>query len=213
MLKSEIKGILKKPTWQVIIAAITFYVLGLYLFSHFVWSTDIYEYNYSGKTGFEDYIDMIRRIDFMRYLLSPLYVLLIAGTVSGLIQIGLIGNNIKINYKLLFKIVLTATFILFLPFWVKTVWFVLIKGSYTMEEVKLFYPLSVLSFVDRSELHEFVIKALGRISIFQFVFMAFIAWCISFYCSNSFTRLMGIVLYTYGLGFLLFQTIQILIFI
>jgi len=212
MLKAEIKDILEKPAWVLLIAATLFYLTGLFLFSHFVWSSDIYEYNYRAETGFENYIDMVRRIDFVRYILSPLYILSLSGVAMGLIKIGLMGHNFELENKLLFKIILIATFFLSLPLLVKSVWFVLIQGSYTMNEVKYFYPLSVLYFFDPPELHEKLVKALGRLNLYHLAFMLFIAWCIRIYTKQSFMRLFGIVIYTYGLALLLLQGIMILIF-
>jgi hypothetical protein len=212
MLKAEIKDILEKPAWVLLIAATAFYLTGLFLFSHFVWSTDIYEYNYRAETGFENYIDMVRRVDFARYILSPLYIFSLSGIAMGLIKIGLIGHNIELENKLLFKIILIATFFLSLPLLVKSVWFILIQGSYTMNEVKYFYPVSVLYFFDPHELHIKLVKALGRLNLYHLAFMLFIAWCIRIYTNHSFIRLFGILIYTYGLGLLLLQGIMILIF-
>lgn len=212
MLKAEIKAILEKPAWVLLIAATVFYLTGLFLFSHFVWSADIYESNYKAETGFENYIDMVRRVDFVRYILSPVYIFSLSGIIMGLIKIGLAGQNIEFKNKQLFKIILVATFFLSLPLLVKSVWFVLIKGSYTMEEVKYFYPLSVSYFFDPPELHEKLMKALGRLNLYHLAFMIFIAWCIRIYTHHSLVRLFGIVIYTYGLGFLLLQGIMILIF-
>jgi len=212
MLKAEIKDLLEKPAWVLLIAATLFYLTGLFLFSHFVWSSDIYEYNYRAETGFENYIDMVRRVDFVRYILSPLYIFSLSGIAMGLIKIGLTGHNIELENRLLFKIILIATFFLSLPLLVKSVWFVLIQGSYTMNEVKYFYPLSVLYFFDPQELHIKLVKALGRLNLYHLAFMLFIAWCIRIYTKQSFMCLFGIVIYTYGLGLLLLQGIMILIF-
>lgn len=212
MLKSEIKDILEKPVWVLLLAASVFYFAGLFLFSHFVWSSDIYEYSYRANTGFEDYIDMVRRVDLLRYLFSPAYIFLISVIISVLIKIGLTGLNIEIENKLLFKIVLVGTFFLTLPLLIKTVWFVLIKETYSMEEVKYFYPLSVLYFFETADLHIKLVKALGKFNLYHLVFMVFIAWCIRLFTNISFGRLFAIVCYTYGLGLILLQLIIILIF-
>jgi hypothetical protein len=213
MLKSEIKEILETPVWALLLAATAFYLMGLFMFSHFVWSSDIYALNYRAESGFEDFIDSVRRIDFARYILSPVYIFSISGIVMGLILIGITGHNIELENKLLFKIILIATFFLSLPLWVKSVWFVLIKGNYNMNEIKYFYPLSVLHFFDPAELHIKLVKALGRLNVYHLAFMLFIAWCIRIYAKRSFLRIFSIVIYTYGLGFLLLQGLMILIFI
>lgn len=213
MLKSEIKDILEKPAWVLLIAASTFYLTGLFLFSHFVWSTDIYEYNYKAETGFENYIEMVRTVDFLRYLFSPAYIFLVSVIVSGLVKIGLTGHNIEIENKLLFRIILIGTFFLSLPIWIKVVWFVLIKGSYSVDEVKHFYPLSIFYFFNTADLHIKIVKALGKLNLYHLAFIAFVSWCIKIYSNTSFGLLFAIICYTYGFGLILLQLIIILIFI
>ncbi len=213
MLKAEIENILSKPPWQVFIAVTIFYVLGLFMFSHFVWSTDIYEFNYKAKVGFENYIDMVRRIDIVRYLLSPAYIFAFSIISIGLIKIGLIEQNIKINNRILFKIILLGFFVLSLPLWVKTIWFVFVNDTYVMDEVKYFYPVSILFFFDAQELNIKVVKALGRINLYHLAYIFFIASCLRIYTNASLLRLSLTVFLTYGLGFILLQLIMILIFL
>ena len=213
MFKSEIKNILSKSVWQLFIAITLFYTIGLFLYSHFVWSTDFYELNYTRKTNFETQIDMYRRIDLIKYILSPVYIISISYLIFGLIKIGLLSANIEFENKLLLKIIIIGIFILSLPLWVKVVWFILIKGSYSYNEVRFFYPFSVLYFFDPGELNMKVVKALGRINLYHLVFMIFIAWSLKLYINKKFTKLFTVVLLTYGIAFILVQLIIIFMFI
>ncbi|MBL7965618.1 MAG: hypothetical protein JNK09_01370 [Prolixibacteraceae bacterium] len=213
MIKTEIIKIVEKPVWVLILAASAFYFGGLFLFSHFVWSADVYEINYKSDTGFEEYIGMVRLIDLLRYVLSPLYIFIISFIILGVLKIGLIINDIKFNDKLLFKTIILGTFILSLPLWVKAVWFVLVRENYSMDEVKFFYPLSFLYFFDPTEMHFNIAKALGRINIYHLAFMAFMASFIKHYSDINWYRSFGIVIYTYGLGLVLLQLIIILFYI
>jgi len=212
MFKSEIRNILSKPLWQLFIAIIIFYTIGLFLYSHFVWSTDFYELNHTRKTNFETQIDMYRRMDFIRYLFSPVYIISMSYLIFGLIKIGLLSANIEFENRLLLKIIVVGLFILSLPLWVKVVWFVLIKGSYTYNEVRFYYPFSVLYFFEPNDLNIKVVKALGRINLYHLVFMIFITWAIKMYSTVSFKRLFIIILYTYGLALITLQLFIILIF-
>ena len=213
MIKSEITKIVEKPTWVLILAASAFYFGGLFLFSHFVWSTDVYEINYKSDTGFEEYIGMVRLIDLIRYLLSPLYIFTISFIILGVLKIGLIINNINIEDKILLKAIIIGTFILSLPLWVKAVWFVLVKVNYSMDEVKFFYPLSFFYFFDPTDIHFNIAKALGRINIYHLTFMTFIAGFIKHHSEINWYRSFGMVGYTYGLGLVLLQLIIILFYI
>ncbi len=213
MLKEEIKNILEKPTWVLFLTSTFFYTIGLFLFTYFVWSNDIYEINYTADTGFENYIDMVRRIDFFRYIFSPVYIFSISIAIAGIIKIGLEGQNIEIENKLLFKIILIGTFILSIPLWVKVVWFVVIQGSYNMDDVKYFYPFSLVYFVDLQDMHIKLVKALGKINLYHLAFTLFVAWCIKIYSGKTFRQIFKIILYTYGIALILIQAIIVLIFI
>jgi len=212
MLKSEIKDLLDKPAWVLFLAVWFFYLAGLALFSHFVWSSELYEIGYRNDTGFENYLGMVRRVDFARYILSPLYIFVLSVIIAALIKIGLTGYTIEVDNKLLFKIIVTGIFFLSLPFWVKAVWFVLIKGSYSSEEIKYFYPLSGLYFFDTADLHMRIVKALGKINLYHLAFMLYVASCLKLYTTAKWWRLFGIVCITYGLGLVLLQAVLILIF-
>jgi hypothetical protein len=214
MFETEIKKLIEKPMWVVFMVSWVFYLAGLVMFSHFVWSEDIYSsgQNNAGK-DFENYIDFIRRIDNVRYLLSPFFIALYAFCTWLLIQIGIKGANQTIQGRNLFKIVLLGLLILSLPLWIKSVYFVLIVGEYAPDQVKYFYPLSVLYFFNPEEFSMKVVKALGRLNLFQFAYMLFISWCVKFFVSLPIKRIFFIVLLTYGFAFILLQLIIILIFI
>lgn len=213
MLKAEIKNILEKPTWVLILTSTLFYVIGLFLFVNYVWSNDIYEINYTSETGFENYIDMVRRIDLVRYIFSPVYIISISIIIASLIKIGLTGQNTDFDNILLFKIVLTGTLILSLPLWVKAVWFVLVQESYNMNDVKYFYPFSLAFFFDVQDMHIKLVKAIGRINLYHLAFVLFVAWCIKIYSNKTFLQAFSTVIYTYGIGLLLLQAIIVLIFV
>lgn len=213
MIKTEITRIVEKPVWVLILAASAFYFGGLFLFSHFVWSTDVYELNYKSDTGFEDYLGMVRMIDLLRYVLSPLYIFIISFIILSVLKIGLIIYDIKLNEKLLFKGIILGTFILSLPLWVKAVWFVLVREDYSMDEVKFFYPMSLLYFFDPTEIHFNITKALGRINIYHLAFMVFMASFIKQYTDIKWHRSFTIVIYTYGLGLVFLQLLIILFYI
>lgn len=213
MFKSEIKILLEKPTWKIFILSWFFYLTGLILFGHYVWSEDIYGYNQNTGKDFNNYIDFIRKIDTVRYFLSPVYLAGVASVIWLILQIGLTGLKKSIEKKLLFKIILLGLIILSLQFWIKTVYFVLIQGNYSPDEVKYFYPLSILHFFNPEHLNLKIVKALGRLNLYHITFMIFITWGIKLYTSVSFGRLFTIVLATYGMGFLLLQMVVILIFI
>ena len=96
MLKSNIEEMLNRPVWLLFLISWLVYFIGLLMFSQFVWDSNTYLYNFTGS-NFEKYIDGIRRIDTVRYVLSPIWILLISAGAWLLIKAGLHFGQIEIR--------------------------------------------------------------------------------------------------------------------
>ena len=208
MITKEIQSILNYKLWVLLVMVWLFYLLGLFLFSHFVWSADIYNIEYTGN-NFEEKLENYRHIDLIRYISSPLYVLFISGIFWLLFKAGLVFLKIQISDNLLFKIILLSLFILFLPIWTKVVWFVLIKGNYTQVDIKKNFPLSIVNFIDTSNISKTELNALGKLNLFNLTFMLFTAFCFKLNTRLTFFKSFIMIILTYGLGLLLFELIKI----
>jgi len=205
---SEIRSILEKPIWQIFIYVWLFYLAGLFLYSHFVWSIDVYSLNYTGddlKERFERY----QQINLVLYILSVFYLLFFSSVLWLLFKGGLLFYKVEIDSKLLFKIAIIAQVILFFPYWVKAVWFILIEGSYTMDEIKTFYPFSIINFFDIDEMPKMVIKALAKIDLFRLFFVLFSAYCIKISSKLSFFKAVIMIVLTYGLATFLLELVKL----
>ncbi|MDP2337445.1 MAG: hypothetical protein Q8N05_13555 [Bacteroidota bacterium] len=210
MRQSYIEELLKKPAWMFFLFSWLFYLIGLFLFSHLVWDSNTYLYDYKGN-DFEEWLSSVRRIDLVRYVLSPLWVITISAVIWILIKAGLVVSRIEFNTALLFKIIFLGFFFISLPFWIKSVWLILFEGSYTPDRLKYFFPGSMVSFVDTSEMKLTMVKAISRFNLFHLSFMLFTAWMISFYSPLNYIRSFLLVFSTYGFGLALLQCIIIVI--
>lgn len=210
MQHSYFSEILKKPWWVLFLYCWLFYLTGIFLFAHLVWDTNTYMLDYKGQK-FEEFLSNIRRIDTIRYALSPVWVIGISAVIWTLIKAGLSIMQIEFSASSLFKIILLGFFFISLPFWVKSVWFILFKGSYTPDEVKYFFPGSVVSFIDTTGMKMTMIKVLSRVNLFHLSFIGFTSWAISRNSALSFLKSFLLVLFTYGLGLAILQSFIILV--
>jgi hypothetical protein len=211
MQRTYITDLLKKPAWILLLYTWLFYLIGLFLFSQMVWDANTYIYSYKG-TNFEDYMYGIRRIDLLRYILSPVWIIGISTIIWMLIKSGLIIIHIEFKTSLLFKIIFLGLFFISLPFWIKSVWLILFKGSYTPDDIKYFFPGSIVPFIDISGMNEVTINALSHVNIYHLGFMLFTAWQISENSELRFFNSLLLVLSTYGLGIVLLRCL-ILVFV
>ena len=208
MIRKEIQSILSAKTWALCIYIWLFYFLGLFLYCHFVWSADVYSLNYSGS-DFKGQLAIYRHMDLMRYIGSPLYLLLISGLIWALFKPGLVLLKAEISNKTLINIVLLSQFILFSHLWVKIIWFVLIQGSYTQDEINNFFPFSITYFIGHSEMAAKELKALGKLNLFNILFVFFSAYCISINSKLTYIKSLIMIIFTYGLGLLLIELIKL----
>jgi len=204
MQETYFTNLLRKPVWMLFLFSWMFYLLGLFLFSQFVWDSNTYLLDFKGA-HFDEFISKMRKIDCIRYALSPFWILGICSVIWLLIKVGLAVLRIEFNKAMLLKIIFLGFFIISLPFWIKSIWFILIKGSYTPDDIKDFYPGSVVSLINTSAMSLPAVKALSWINLFQFAFILFVAWMISINSELKYLKSIIMVFCTYGLALTLLQ--------
>ncbi len=209
MLKSYIDELLQKPIWYIFLISWLFYLVGLLLFSQFVWDRPTYLYDYSGD-DFEKFIKGVRRIDMVRYALSPVWILLVSAVSWALIKVGSMVTKTRFDNKVLLKIVILGSVLISLLFWVKSIWFILIKGSYTPDEVKSFFPCSLVSLINTEDMSVSVIKVISKFNLFQLAFMCFISWMVTIKFELNYWKASLLIFLTYGLGLSILQMSKIL---
>jgi len=210
MQTSFIDDLLKKPMWLLFLISWLFYLMGLFLFSYFVWDANTYMTDFKG-TDFETSLSNWRRMDMLLYVMSPIRVMGISVVIWIVIKFGLVITQVEFNTSLLFKIIFLGLIFISLPNWVKSVGLILFKNSYTPDDIKVFFPGSVVSFFETSDMSELKMKVLANINIYHLAFMLFTSWQIALNSKITFIKSFLIVICTYGLGLSLLQYAKIII--
>jgi hypothetical protein len=176
-----------------------------------VWDANTYQYDFKG-TDFETSLSNWRRMDMLRYALSPVWVIGISTIIFTLIKTGMVIIRVEFNTSMLFKIIFLGFIFISLPFWVKSVWLVLFKSGYTPEDVKNFFPGSIVPFIDISGMNETKTKALAHINLFHLAFILFTCWQLAVNSSLSYLKAFLLTICTYGFGLALLQYARVLFF-
>lgn len=211
MQQNFVSDLLKRPAWMLFLISWLFYLIGLILFSQFVWDANTYMADFKG-TDFETSLSSWRRMDMLRYALSPVWILGISTVIFFLFKTGIVIIRTEFDIALLFKIIFLGLAFLSLPFWVKSVGLILFKSGYTPADVKAFFPGSIVPFIDTSGMHEVKMKALANINIYHLAFMLFTSWQLAVNSSLSYFKSFLLVVLTYGFGVALLQYVTFLFF-
>lgn len=211
MIKTYINELLEKPVWVIFLISWLFYLVGLFLFSQMVWDKATYQLSYTGN-DFEAALSRYRRMDMIRYTLSPLWILALALVIWALFKLGLAISQTEIETALLLKIILLGLIIISLPYWVRSVWFVLIKSGYTPDEINHIFPGAIVSFINISDMSESKVKALANINLYHLGFILFTAWAIAKNSVLSYFKSFLLVLFTYGSCVLLINVLWVMFF-
>lgn len=211
MQQNFVSDLLKKPTWILFLCSWLFYLVGLFLFSQMVWDDNTYQYDFKG-TDFETSLSNWRRMDMLRYALSPVWVIGISTIIFTLIKTGMVIIRVEFNTSMLFKIIFLGFIFISLPFWIKSVWLILFKSGYTPKDVKNFFPGSIIPVIDTSGMNEIRIKALAHINLFHLAFILFTCWQLAVNSSLSYLKAFLLTICTYGFGLALLQYARVLFF-
>lgn len=211
MEENFIGNLLKKPIWVAFLISWLFYLVGLFLFSQMVWDTNTYMIDFKGD-NFDQFISNVRRIDMIRYALSPIWIMGISAVIFILVKTGMVIIRAEFDTALLFKIIFLGFLFLSLPFWVKSVGLILFKSGYTPDDIKVFFPGSIVPFIDSSGMSEVKMKALANINLYHIAFLLFTSWQLTVNSSLSYFKSFLLVLCTYGFGVAFLQYAKVLFF-
>jgi hypothetical protein len=133
-------------------------------------------------------------------LLIPVVYLLKLSLVTLCVYIGILLLNIKsLNWSKVFGAVVVADMIFLVPAVIKMVWFTF-QADYTLEDVQYFLPGSMLNIFEPKQLEQWLIYPIQSVNIWELLFFIALAFGLKKYLDGDFSRSMGLVVSTYGVG-------------
>jgi hypothetical protein len=151
----------------------------------------------------EEMLASRKKWSWVGYGLAPLFFFLKTGLVTICIFTGAFFINLRLELGKIFKAVLLAETVFFIPALIKIAWFTFYYMNYTLDDVQYFQPLSLLSFFNANELDTWWVYPLKILNVFEVVYWIVLAFLLAELSTERFNRMLGMVLGSYGTGLLM----------
>ena len=106
-------------------------------------------------------------------------------------------------FKPFFKAAIQAEFVLLIPGLIKLIWFLFIQTDYTLNDLQLFYPLSLLNLFEPGTVEPYLLYPLQVLNLFEVAYWFVLAYGVAQVMNASLERGFGLVMASYGLGLVL----------
>lgn len=182
-------------------------VIALSATANFILISDDLLYDYFGDQlstqRIMTFIDESRKWNWLAYVVIPIVYFFKFSAISLCLYLGALLINAKIKLSEFYRIVIASEYLFLAPAIIKLYWFSFIDIHYTIGDLQSFFPLSVYSTFEITDLEMWVLYPLQVLNIFELFY-----WCVlSFQLKNlierDFVGSLGFVASTYGVGLLL----------
>lgn len=146
----------------------------------------------------------MRSFAWVSYVVTPLMLLIKFSALSVLIYIGIFFSDLhkEISLGKIFKVVMLSELVFITASIIKLLWFIFFAGNYTLDDMKFFYPLSLINFFSKAEVAPYWVHPLQTVNLFQLVYIFFLAMGLSRISSIKREAADKVVLATYVPGIL-----------
>jgi len=138
---------------------------------------------------------------WLTYLIAPVITFFKILIPATLVYLGLYVSNLKYPFSNIFKACVIAEFVLLVPILFKIIWFDLIQASFTLDEFKSFYPLSLYSLFDPVLLEKWYHYPFKALNLFEVGYWFALAGSLSIVLSRDFKEMFHVVVSYYGAYF------------
>lgn len=192
---------LKKPVIIVFSIISLAYLFLTFLLNHFIYTDNLYATVLSVELTNErihDILDQQRRIQWIAYIAIPLVILFKVFFFTICIFIYSLLSSIQLKWKQIFKIVLETEAIVLIPLVLKLIWFSSFPPD-SLQEVSDFAPWSLIVFATE-DTPVYLKYVLQTINVFELLYWILLATGIRSATQFPFSKSLGIVAKSYGVG-------------
>lgn len=148
----------------------------------------------------EQMLSTQRKWEWLGYVFIPVFYLLKLSLVTLCVYTGILLLNIKsLSWSKVFGSVVVADMVFLVPAIIKMAWFTF-QADYTLEDVQYFLPGSMLNIFEPKLLEQWLIYPIQSVNIWELLFFIALALGLKKYLDGDFSRSMGLVVSTYGVG-------------
>lgn len=155
---------------------------------------------------------ILRIIQGLQYLSIPFVYLWKFTVIAFVIWVGCFMYGYRVNYTQCWGVVIGAEFIFLIPEVIKIVWFMTVELDPTYNEIREFYPLSLIQFADYSEMDKRYAYPLRALNVFEVLYWFLLVGGIHHFARKEKKIVWLIVACSYILIFLLWLLFYIIVY-
>lgn len=155
---------------------------------------------------------VLRMVQALKYFSIPFVYLWKFTVIAFVIWVGCFMYGYRVTYTQCWGVVIGAEFIFLIPEIMKIIWFMTIVTDPSYNDIRAFYPLSLINFVDYYEIDTRYAYPLRALNVFEIVYWFALVNGIHHYAKKEKSYVWWIVLCSYVLIFLLWLLFYIIVY-
>ena len=187
------------------------YLLLAYISAEYIITNEIYYNSFSNNLPIEDINSIISLQDKYSWIAYPLQLISLALKVyftGACIYVGLLLGQQKIRFRRILKVVLFSEMV-FILYSMARIVVLLSKDFSTLEQIQVFWPLSLFSFFQADSIPQWLFYPLYTINIAEIAYWLVLALGLTYLMKTKFLQSLKTVLTSYGAGLLLWMCILV----
>ncbi len=146
----------------------------------------------------------------LSYIWTPFAFLWKFTLIAFLIWMSSFALGFKSSFRVIWQVVMLAELIFLLPELIKMIYFLSPSSDVTYLDIKTFYPLSALAFVDVSQINTKYIYPLQLINLFEIIYIFVLSKGFQLISKRPLKESLGVILVGYVFFLILWGTFYIL---
>ncbi len=124
----------------------------------------------------KEFIEYQHKWSWLFYIFALINILIKLTLVACCLSVGALFVNNRFEFKKMWGVALVAEFVFLVPIILKIFWFAFIQTDYTLKDLQLFYPLSLLNFFDVGSIEPWLLYPLQVFNVFEVAYWLLLAW-------------------------------------
>lgn len=175
-------------------------------FQHLLVSDSLYYNSLGDQLSYERIRILIvqgERWKWLGHVLVPvIYSIKLSLVASAMSLVSYLTTN-RFHFKHFFGAAIFGELVFLLPVLIKLFWFLFIQTDYTLQDLSIFYPLSVLNITGTENIPSYLLYPLQTLNLFEIVYWFLLAYGVADATGFPIKRSFGLVMSSYGVGLLL----------
>ena len=192
------------------------YCLILFATQLFLVNDDLYFNSLSDKLSYERILEILterQKWSWLNYVIVPVFFFLKLFLISICFTVGAFVVNLKLSFKVFFRVAIIAEFVFVAPPLIKLFWFVLFRTNYGFEDLQYFSPLSIISLIGAKEVESWLVYPLQLLNIFELLYWFALAHQLKIVIGRGMSGSLVFVAGTYGAGLLIWVVVVMFLLI